>query len=188
MAYEGKQNATLGLAGVAAVMSAIAVLRSKAAQGSNGTLKLDQATLDLLAAIGLAVSDIDQAMAKLDDILNALGQGGGSPGQGWPANRSGIRCNTMPLPAVNTAYQLPDQPVPSGFTVLIKGYPTNAGLIFVAEDLAPAMNIPNAAVGNGGSVWPLLPNEGIGFQVDNVNRIWVSTATAGDMISWAVER
>jgi hypothetical protein len=186
MAYEGKQDATLALAGVAAVGAAIAALRARAvAQASNGTLKLDQATLELLAAIGLAVSDIDASMA---DVLAALAAGGGGsvPGQGWPINRTGIRCQTVPLAAANTGYQLPDQPVPSGFSVLVKGYPTNAGLVFVGEDLAYVTNIP--AGGAGGSVWPLLPNEGVGFQVDNVNRIWVTAATAGDMISWAMER
>lgn len=184
MAYEGKQDATLALAGVAAVGAAIVALRARAVQGSNGTLKLDQATLDLLAAIGLAVSDIDASMA---DVLAALAAGGGGTiGQGWPANRTGIRCQTVPLAAAATGYQLPDQPVPSGFSVLVKGYPTNAGLVFVGEDLTYVTNIP--AGGAGGSVWPLLPNEGVGFQVDNVNRIWVSAATPGDMVSWAMER
>jgi hypothetical protein len=188
MSTEGKQNATLALAGVAAVGAAVAALRMKTAQGAPGTLKLDQATLDLLAAIGIAVSDIDLSMAKLDEILAALTQGGSTPGQGWPANSPGFRANTIPLGAINTAYNLPAFPVPSGFTVMVKGYPTNVGLIFVAEDSNSALNVPIPLVGNGGSVWPLLPNEGVGLQVQNVNDIWVSTATAGDMVSWIVER
>jgi hypothetical protein len=188
---EGKQNATLAFAGGAAVAAALLAWRTRSAQAANGNVVLDKATMDLLAAIAAACGDIDLSMAKLDDILAVLtagaGGGGGSvPGQGWPANRPGIRCATMPLAAAATGYQLPVQPVPSGFTVLVKGYPTNAGLIFVGEDLSYVTNIP--AGGAGGSVWPLLPNEGIGFQVDDVSRIWVAAATAGDMVSWAVER
>ena len=184
---EGKSNAPLVFAGGAAVAAALLAWRSRSAQAANGNVVLDKATMDLLAAIAAACGDIDLSMAKLDDILAALTQGGGNvPGQGWPANRSGIRCATMPLAAATTGYQLPVQPVPSGFTVLVKGYPTNAGLVFVGEDLSYVTNIP--AGGAGGSVWPLLPNEGIGFQVDDVSRIWVAAATAGDMVSWAVER
>lgn len=178
----GKQNATLALAGVAAVAAAAAALRRTGAVQAADTVHLDQETLDLLVALGTAVGDIDQQLPQILAALQGRSQGeGGITVQGWPGNRSGIRTRTIILPAVGTAYRLPDFPIPSGYSVLVKADPTNAGFIYVGESASDVTDIP-------GGTWPLIPNEGVAYQVDNVNRVYVSPQSANDRVCWTVEK
>ena len=95
-------------------------------------------------------------------------------------NADGIRSFVVPCPAANTAYRLPECSVPDDMPLVIKAYPTNAGMIFVGESASAAIN-PNQS-------YPLLPNEAVAYRVKNADAIYISANTAGDSVVCTVEQ
>ena len=141
--------------------------------------------LELLIAIA---SDIDSSLSKQDELIRLLGvrpSGSVSTGQGWPPNTEEIEASRAQIAALDTFYRLPDRPIPDGMSLLVKGAPTNAGIVYVARSASAAVNINQA--------WPLLPNENVRYFVKNVQAIYISGITAGgsvvgDFVCFTVEQ
>ncbi len=175
----GKAGVVLG--GAALVTAAIALVKNQAARaapGEAGVFSLDQATMNLLMAMA-------QTSADLEDLVNQiLGSLGGGEGvtlnvQGYPPNTEGIASGRVEIVAVNRPYQLPDIVVPDDMILQIKGWPMNAGLIYVAGMRTSATNI--------NTIWPLLANEAIGYRVKNADAIYISGTAVGDWAVYTVE-
>jgi len=174
-----------GIGGVALVTAAIALAQkrvAKAAPGGEGAISLDSETMQLLIAMAQTTADIEQLV---DRILGSLGGLGGSGGvnlqvQGYPPNTETITATRVQIVAINTFYELPDIVVPEGMVLQFKGWPTNAGLIYVGYSRATVVNI--------NQVWPLLANEAIGYAVKNTDGIYISGTVAGDWCVMTVEQ
>ncbi len=168
----------------AAVVAAIALLQKRAQAAAPGQVfNLDEETMKLLIAIAQASGNIDTntlaALAKLQDIIDKIGVGGG---QGWPPNTNGTRTFAVLCPAAATPYPVPDMEIPDGMALLIKNSPANAvaALIFVAKTPAECTN-PNSS-------WPLVWNESIPYLVKNANAFYVSTNIAGSIVVFTAEQ
>ena len=101
---------------------------------------------------------------------------------GFPANARGIRTFTRNCAVANQAYQGDDMMVPEGMSLIIKSYPTNpvGSLIRVGSAQSDATNI--------NSSWPLMPNEAVGYQVQNADQMYVSATVAGALVVFSVEK
>lgn len=167
----------------AAIAAALAFLtRRKAIAAPAELVSLDEATMNLLIAIAKSSGDTYE---KLGEVISAIE---GIPGvsisdikvQGYPPNADGIISGRIPMTIVNTPYRMPDVRIPDDFEVQIKGWPTNAGIIYVGGSEPAAVNINQA--------WPLLANEAIGYRVKNLNQVYVSGTVAGDFAAYTVEQ
>lgn len=131
------------------------------------------------AAILAALAALVETNNAILEAIHAISIPPGGVG-GVVPNTSGITSFRMVCPAAATAYQLPDCSIPDDFQLLIKGWPTNAGLIWVGGAQLECINI--------NQVWPILPNEQVGYKVSNANAIWVSAVVAGDIVVCTVEQ
>jgi len=185
MSKSGK--AGLMLAGGATLAAAIALYQSTkaraapAGQNGQGALMLDEATMELLVAMAQNGADIAQL---IQEILNA-GQNGDSVPliQGYPANADSIEALGIPITALDAAVQLPDMPVPDGMALLLKGFPRNNQIVFVAKSASAATNINQA--------YPLIPNENVRYYVKNASAIYFAGITGfsavNDILTITVE-
>lgn len=83
------------------------------------------------------------------------------------------------VPAANTNYRLPSIPVPEGMQLLLRGWPTNLGIIYITGDTATLNQINNS--------YPLLANETISMRVTNASCLHVAAVIAGEFVVMAVE-
>jgi len=164
MAAENKSNAALVLSSGAAIAAAIALSKKVSAE------PLDEANTNLLIAIAQGIEALNQNILKL-----IPGEPGALTIQGYPPNVTGIEISRITIAALNTAYRLPDIEVPDGFTILIKAWPTNAGIIYVAKSDPDARNI--------NQVWPLIFNDFLGEAVTNADIFYISGTNVGDFVS-----
>ncbi|MCK5235930.1 MAG: hypothetical protein KAR06_03005 [Deltaproteobacteria bacterium] len=174
----GKAGVVIGTA--AAIAAAVALLQKRTAQGApgnggNGVVGLDEATMQLLLAIAQSADNAGQDLSALLQAIDRLAL----RTQGWVPNADEIVAGRMNVQALNTARQLPHLEIPDDMEIQLKGWPTNAGLIYVASTDPAARNI--------NSVWPLLPNEAIGYRIKNLNSIYFSGNAVGDWVVWTVE-
>jgi len=176
----GKAGVVLG--GAALVTAAIALVKNQAARAApkNGEVfSLDQATMDLLVAMAQTSADLEELVNQIRSSLG-VGEGVTLQVQGYPPNADGIISGRVLIAAVNAPYQLPDIVIPDDMHIQIKGWPTNAGIIYVAGLRTSATNI--------NQVWPLLANEAVGYREKNANSIFVSGTVAGDWAVYTVEQ
>lgn len=169
----GKAGLAVGISVTAAIAAAVALLKSREAKAAppNGqgpidyTVALDNASLELLIAIAQSSEDIREVVAR---------------GVAVAPNTEGLISGRVAIAAVNAPYALPDIVVPDDMFIQIKGWPTNAGIIYVAGMRSSATNI--------NQVWPLLANEAIGYRVKNAKAIHISGTVAGDWAVYTVEQ
>ncbi len=167
----GKAGLAVGVSVAAAIAAGVALLQSrdvKAAppNGDGYTVALDNVSLELLIAIA-------QATESTREIFETRGVA-------VAPNTEGIIAGRVLIVAANTPYQLPDIVIPDDMHLQIKGWPTNAGIIYVAGLRTSATNI--------NQVWPLLANEAVGYRVKNADLIYVSGTVAGDLAVYTVEQ
>ena len=170
-------------AGVALAISiptaiAAAVALTKKVQAAGGELVIPKEFWDLIIALASSAGTIDNSIQKVIQELAKLTINV----QGFPANARGTRSFSIVCTVANQAYQGNDMIVPEGMSLLIKSYPTNAvgSLIRVASALSDATN-PNSS-------WPLMPNEAVGYQVQNANQMYVSGTAIGLLVIFSVEK
>lgn len=77
-------------------------------------------------------------------------------------------------------YQLPPFLIPLFKEVAVKAWFTNVGVIYVAYRQSDSQNV---AVG-----WPLIANEGVGYDIPKTDDVWVMAAVAGEGVSFTVEQ
>lgn len=180
-----KAGIVLGSAGL--VAAAVVLLQKRAALASPGdAISLDKETTQLLIAMA-------QTSAEIATWLEQIGGQPGQPGQlnlqviGYPLNTKTIIAIRVQIAVLNRHYKLPDITVPDGFMLQLKGWPTNGGTVYVgyAEGMVTNIN----------SVWPLLPNEAIGYGVQNAKELYVSgiappggAGVVGDWVAITVEQ
>lgn len=162
--------------GVAATAAAIMAALAYAKKASVGTV-IPPELMELLAALARDTNEID--IIRLPDILAALQ---GLTIQGFPHNADFPSTGTILLDVALISKKMPDVSIPDGFSIIIKSYPTNpvGGLIQVAQSAGEAANSVSS--------WPLVPNEFIGYQVQNANSIWVAATVVPSIVVWTVEQ
>lgn len=172
------QKATLAISSASVITSAIALLskRSSVVEAS-GPMSLDDATMQLLIALAASSDRIDNTLNQLMEFIQS-NQGVSGPPE-YPNNHHTVSFSVVCQQA-NTPYRVPECDIPPGRNFVVKGYPTNAGLIYVATGAAPSANWQQA--------WPLMPNEPVGYRIQNANVLWVSAQVAGDIAVCTVEQ
>lgn len=168
----------LGASVTAIIASAIALSKKAKASAAEHGNRSEAAILELMEAI-LAVLERSQVVVDpllLERLIQALDRGI----NGYPANTRFITAGRVAIGALNRAYRMPQVPVPEGMQVALKGWHTNAGIIYVGGSDAAAININQS--------WPLLPSELIWYQVRNLEEIRVSGDTVGDFVAYTVEQ
>ena len=169
-----------GVSTVAAIAATLAWLNSrKAAAAPPGEdFVLPDEFIQLIATIAATSDSIDNNLLRVITEVAKLAINV----QGFPANARGVRTFTQNCAVANQAYQGNDMVVPEGMSLIIKSYPTNpfGSLIRVASALSDATNI--------NSSWPLMPNEAVGYQVQNADQMYVSATVAGMLAVFSVER
>ena len=179
------QNRNAGKAGVvvgsaALIAAAIALIKDRQVKAAPGEqLILDEATLNLLMALAQSSADLEETVGQ---ILASIGGGEGVTlqVQGYPPNTEGIISGRVAIAAVGTPYQLPDIVVPDDMIFQVKGWPMNAGIIYVGGTRTSATNI--------NQIWPLLANEAIGYRIKNADGLYVSGTAVGDFAVYTVEQ
>jgi len=179
MAEKNAGKAGIVLGGAAAVMAAIALAKERVALAApEGTLTLDDATMQLLIAMAQTGADTTELVQQ---ILSSIeGQAITLNVQGYPDNTDSIIATRVQITALNTPVQLPWIVVPNGMALQIKGWPTNGGIIYVGSSRATCVS-PNQA-------WPLLANEAVGYFVKNAEKLFVSGTAVGDWAAITVEQ
>ena len=157
----------------AAIASGIALLRSGKAAAASGTFPPE--LIELLIAIAQSADNTDKDMDVLLEAVRNLTL----DTRGWVPNADGISCGREQVQALNSSRQLPHLVVPDDMEIQLKGWPANGGVIYVASSDPEAKNI--------NSVWPLLPNEAIGYRIKNLNEIYFSGTAVLDWVCWTVE-
>ena len=168
------RGAILAAGGV--IAAAIALSRSRVAKAAEAGNKvaLDEATMALLEAIATAQGAILETITNLN-----TGQGQGTLAVGVVPNADEIVSGRRQVTALNTAVRLPELVIPDDMQIQLKGWPTNAGLIYLASTAPQSSNIE--------SVWPILANEAIGYRIKNLNSLYFSGTAVGDWVVWTVE-
>lgn len=178
MGEDRSVKAAIGISTAAIITAAIAATRKPVAASQGGQLTLPPEFVRLIAAI-LATSDsIDDNLLKAIEEIAKIAINV----QGFPPNALGIRTFAKLCAVANQAYQSDDMVIPEGMDLIIKSYPTNpvGSLVRVASSQSDATN-PNSS-------WPLVPNEGVAYQVKNANEIYVSASVAGCLVIFSAER
>ena len=168
-------NAALAVGSVGAIAAAIALIKKGAAPAQAAShVGLDQVTTELLIALAQSVGNIETLLGSPD--------GNGAPGvsQGYAPNCEFITAMRVQITALNTGHQLPNITVPDDFNLLLRGWPTNGGIIYLAGSERECVNVNTA--------WPILPNDMVWYRVKNAEAVWVSGTAVGDFIVLTVER
>lgn len=172
-------GAGAGLAG-GLVLSQTA--KKSEASSSGGELSLDTQSKQLLIEQTNAMNALAQNIALLSAALSQSGESGGNQLalQGYPKNCDDFEAIPITITALNTAINVQDMAVPDGFQVVVKAWPTNAGLIYVAK---------SAQKGRAGrDVVPLLPDGTVGYYLINTNLLYISGTAVNDVAVITVEQ
>lgn len=173
MAEDSKAGYVVGAGGVIAAIWAL----SQRQKEPTAVVTLDADTLKLLATMASNIGSIDDDTSA---ILAALGVDPDIPAPGVVPNANGITATRVLIAAPGIAYRFPSIMVPDDMHLVIKAWPTNAGIIYVGGAAHEAINVNQS--------YPLLPNDLVSYRVDNAERIWVSGDTAGDFVVCTAEQ
>jgi len=190
-----ERNAGGVVMGGAALVAAAIALAQKRVQaapienGESGLVTLNEETMQLLIAMAQTSADIEKLLTQ---ALGALGEPS-QPGQlnlqvaGYPPNTETMIATRVQIVALGRHYQLPDIAVPDGFMLQLKGWPTNLGTIYIGNAQGTVTNI--------NQVWPLIPNEAVGYGVKNARELYVAgiappagASIVGDWLGITVEQ
>jgi len=177
MARDNDAKAAAGFSAVAAIAAALA-LAKKVQAAPGGELVIPKEFWDLIIAIAASAGTIDNSIQQVITKLSTLGINV----QGWPPNVRHTRSFTIVCAVAVQAYQASPMTIPSGMSVVIKASPLNAvgSLIYVATTAAESTN-PNSS-------WPLVPNESVGYALQNAEEVYVSSNIAGSIAIFSAEQ
>ena len=150
---------------IPAAIAAAAALAKKAQAAPKGELVIPKEFWDLIIAIAASAGTIDDSIQKVIQELAKLTINV----QGWPVNADSITALRVAVAVTGT--RLPDIAVPSGMSLVIKAWTLNPGWLQVGASLAECSNVNQS--------FPLLPNEVVGYQVQNANQIYIAATAAG---------
>lgn len=178
MAGENKARVAAGLSTAAAIAAALAMInagRARAATGNNGQeLVLPAELVQLLAAIAASTDTIDSNVSRVITELSELA----IEVQGWPANANSGTAVRVAIPVAGT--QLPYIAVPSGMGLVVRAWPLNPGWLQVGFSLGECQNVNQS--------YPLLPNEVVGYFLENANKLYLAATAAACFVCLTVEQ
>ena len=96
---------------------------------------------------------------------------------GWPTNADSISALRVAIPVAGV--RLPYIAIPSGMSLVIKAWALNPGWLQVGASIAASTNVNQS--------FPMLPNEIVGYQIQNANQIWVAGTVPGCFACLTVE-
>ena len=92
-------------------------------------------------------------------------------------NRETFAQGVKAVASAGTAEQLPDQAVPDGFSITVRGHPDNSGYVFIGSTKEAAE----------AHTTPVGPDDVYSLRLKNVNGIWVDAQYSGEKLIWVVE-
>lgn len=98
---------------------------------------------------------------------------------GWP-NQPFLEVFRVVGTAAMTPYQLPYCMIPHGMALVVKGYPTNGGLVYISGTSHGVLNINSA--------YPLVASEVLELFGINAANYYMCAAVAGESIICVVEK
>lgn len=180
MAEKDRASAAVGGAAVGSLLTYFLTKTAKAEAAPPG---VDPQVWEMMLAV---IAGIEFQSERLDDLTTAINNLVSTLG-GVPVDREDPFENTVKFvtghvicTVVGTAFQLPPIPVPKNKQVVVKALPGNITWMWVGASRGESQDINIA--------YPLVPNEGIGYLVENTDRIWVMAATLNDGVAFTVEQ
>ena len=164
-----------GLIGAAAAL--LLARKAEAAPPPVGEVTLDEAAMNLLLAIAESADSIDADTSEVFNAINRLAAALGVSVLGNPPEILNLR---VFIPVVNQPIQLPNITIPYDMRLVIKAWPTNMGLIYIANSRPEALNI--------NAVYPLLANELYWCKIKNMQQLWLNATRAGESAVVSVEQ
>jgi len=134
--------------------------------------------MNLVIAIANSADKVDEQTLGIIAAINNLSLGGGL---GWPLNANAITALRVAITPA-TGMRLPQIIVPSGLSLVIKAWPLNPAWLQIGGSVAECSSINQS--------FYLMPNEIVGYQVENANQIYIAAAGAvpGCFASLTVEQ
>lgn len=172
MSEDRSSKVAAGMSTAAAIMAALAWLKSGKAAPPG---VIPEELMQLVIAIAASADDVDQNTLAIIAAIKALALEGAL---GWPPNTDAITSLRVAIPVAGI--QLPFIAVPSGMSLVIKAWSLNPGWLQVGATQAECMNVNQS--------FPLLPNEVVGYQVENADRIYIAATAAGCFACLTVEQ
>jgi len=164
----------VGMSTGAAVIAALAWLKSGKVEASPpGTIP--EELMNLVIAIANSADKVDANTLETIAAIEKLALEGGL---GWPPNAEGI--TSLRVAVVATGVRMPFIAIPSGMSLVIKAWALNPGWLQVGSSLGECVNVNQS--------FPLLPNEIVGYQVLNANKICIAATAAGCFACLTVEQ
>lgn len=161
-------KAAAGMSTASAVMAAIALLKSGKTAGIPDEL------MQLVIAIAGSADAIDTNTLDTVAAIKALSL----VGLGWPPNTdSGT---ALRVAIATTGTRMPYIAVPSGMALVIKAWPLNPGWLQVGFSQAECTNVNQS--------YSLLPNETVGYFIQNAESVYIAATVAGCFACLTVEQ
>lgn len=173
---EQSSKVAAGMSTAAAVAAALAWLAASKKAVAAPPVTIPTELMDLIIAIANSADAIDENTLATIEAIKTLALGGGL---GWPLNANSITSLRVAIAPI-TGLQLPYIAVPSGMSLVIKAWALNPGWLQVGASIAAAGNINQS--------FPLLPNEIVGYQVENADQLWIAATAAGCFACLTVEQ
>ena len=177
---DDKAKTGLAVGTGALIGTAAAILFARKAEAKpppEGEISLDEAAMNLLLAIATNSDDID---ANTLETINAINRLAAALGVSVIKNPNAIAAFRVFVNVVNRAVQLPERDIPYDMELVIKAWPTNLGLMYVANSQPEATNI--------NSSYPLIANEFVRYRIENSKQIWINASRAGESVVCTVEQ
>ncbi len=175
MASNNRTGTALGA--TALIAAAIALIRSQRVSAA-GTVTLDDATKQLLIGIAQASGE---SLETVKSILAQMLNPGGVTIKGYPSNFPAGITGRITINQLNHAYQLPGFSIPDDVRLVLKAWPTNAGLIYIGFT---AIGVTNQLEG----AYPLILNEPIAYRVQRASQLYGAGTVVGDSFTYTAEQ
>lgn len=114
------------------------------------------------------IATLNDVVNRLQSILDAL------------KNTDSVSIEGITCDVANEGYPVPAIIVPDGMTLVIKAHPENVLLSLIYVSNSKSTSQPH--------LWPLMPNESMGWRVKSGSALWVSTNVPGSIAVISVER
>ena len=115
-----------------------------------------------------------ELLTAINGLTTSLG---GSP---TSTNANSIITHRTKVNIPGQAIQLPNVPVPNGYSIAIKSPTDNTDYVYIGGTKSDAEDHNSAYI--------LSPGEVISYQVANGNAIWVDVEIADECVNWTVEQ
>lgn len=162
-------------AAIAAGLALLAAMKRAEAAPPGEVPEIPQELVQLIIAIAASADAVDDNTRAIIAAIKALSFEGAL---GWPPNvNSGT---ALRIAIATTGTRMPYIAVPSGMALVIKAWPLNPGWLQVGFSLAECTNVNQS--------YPLLPNESVGYFIQNADEVYIAATVAGCFACLTVEQ